>query len=126
MVEKSVHRHLTSVANGCILYLMKNANKISAVYFLVEGFGDARLVKVGRTIDTERRLAELQTGNGRKVRYLGWIPGGSKEERAIQAAMAEFHERGEWGLRRGSQGAKMADARSAISLLVNNGARLDD
>ena len=75
---------------------MKNANKISAVYFLVEGFGDARLVKVGRTIDTERRLAELQTGNGRKVRYLGWIPGGSKEERAIQVAMSEFHERGEW------------------------------
>lgn len=68
----------------------------SAVYFLVDGYGPEARVKVGHTVDTDRRLRELQTAHGSKLRYLGWIPGGREQELRLHAALSPHHVRGEW------------------------------
>lgn len=70
--------------------------KVSAVYFLADGYGPEARVKVGRTVDTERRLRELQTGNASSLRYLGWVPGGAEAEMRLHAALSEHHVSGEW------------------------------
>jgi hypothetical protein len=87
---------------------MVDEPKISAVYFLVDE--SESLVKIGHTVDVERRLRELQTANGRMVHYLGWIPGGVQEEQEIHRSMVRYHVRGEWyrlehGIRRLIDGA---------------------
>jgi hypothetical protein len=68
--------------------------QLEAVYFLVDEA--EHVVKVGRTVDTVRRLKELQTGSSKTMRFLGWIPGGARAERMLHDALADHHVRGEW------------------------------
>lgn len=45
-------------------------------------------------------MRELQSGNGRRLEWLGWIPGGVEEEKRLHAAMItwspESRATGEW------------------------------
>lgn len=64
-----------------------------AVYFLTDG----NLIKIGYTEDITRRLAQLQTGNSRKLEVLSVIPSGTKKtERAIHRNWRMDRVRGEW------------------------------
>lgn len=73
---------------------MNDEPRVEVVYFLVDEPMSA--VKIGRTVDTVRRLRELQVGGTSKLKYLGWIPGGSEQEGALHRVMAEHRIRGEW------------------------------
>lgn len=64
------------------------------VYFIEDG--DA--VKIGYTKDKnpEKRLRALQTANPRKLRLLGFIPGGVEVESRIHSELAHHRLEGEW------------------------------
>ena len=77
----------------------------SFIYFISDG----EFIKIGSAYAPERRCAELQTGNARKLKILFTIPiklvrGGFsgdidrtlKAERFLQNVFREFHVRGEW------------------------------
>lgn len=64
------------------------------VYFIEDG--DA--VKIGYTKDKnpDKRLRALQTANPRKLRVLGFIPGGVEVENRIHSELASYRLEGEW------------------------------
>ena len=64
-----------------------------AVYFLSDG----NLIKIGYTEDIAKRLAQLQTGNSRRLELLSIIPSGTKKtEQAIHRNWQADRIRGEW------------------------------
>lgn len=65
-----------------------------AVYFLLDEEENA--IKVGSATNVCQRLSDLQVGNPRQMRFVGWIPGGLDQERMIQDSMHEQCIRGEW------------------------------
>lgn len=56
------------------------------VYFARSG----NLVKIGHSIQTEKRLAQLRTGSGQRLDLLGTIPGGPAREREIHKQWARL------------------------------------
>lgn len=68
---------------------------IGWVYFIRSG--ETGLVKIGWTAgDAEKRLKDLQTGNGESLRLLMQTPGTQRDEKALHRRYAEYHVRGEW------------------------------
>lgn len=65
-----------------------------AVYCIGERRGGR--VKVGWSRDPTLRLVQLQTGNDRRLRLLGWFPGTREIEAGIHADNADLHVLGEW------------------------------
>lgn len=66
----------------------------AVIYFLQAGENGP--VKIGVTVDLERRITQLQTGCSAPLRVLGTIPGGRTEEAAIHRRLASFAMEGEW------------------------------
>jgi len=64
------------------------------VYFIECGRGGP--IKVGRAVDPEFRLAELQCGNPEELILLAHVSGGEALERRLHRELAEFRIRGEW------------------------------
>ena len=63
------------------------------IYFLQSG---DFLVKIGRAISPELRVAQLQTGNPQRLKLLGVIEANDNEERRLQAAFDLFRYDDEW------------------------------
>lgn len=73
----------------------KRCDVLGWVYFI--GTVSADKVKIGWSKDSpERRLAQLQTGNGEQLHLYGAIPGTQRDERALHDKFLELHVRGEW------------------------------
>jgi len=53
-------------------------------------------VKIGRSADPERRLAQLATGSPHDLVILGKISGGSSVEAELHRRFKDIHERREW------------------------------
>lgn len=66
----------------------------SYVYFIQDGRKGA--VKIGMTVDPEKRLRDLQTGNPRTLRIRHVIPGDRSTEKALHARFEPARIRGEW------------------------------
>lgn len=64
------------------------------VYFVLAR--DVGLVKIGRSIDIERRLSELRWLNPVDLELHGFIAGGAREETAYHQRWAHLRRRGEW------------------------------
>jgi hypothetical protein len=62
------------------------------VYFV----GDGELVKIGRTINMEGRLAALQTSHHRKLELLALAVGDPKSETTLHRRFSAGRTRGEW------------------------------
>jgi hypothetical protein len=69
------------------------------VYFIQDVTG--HVIKVGCAADPQSRLAQLKTGNPRKLRLLGYLPGGRKLEQEIHKELAYWRLDGEWFQREG-------------------------
>jgi hypothetical protein len=69
-------------------------SKTQYVYFIEDA--ESRAVKVGIAAEPQTRLQELQTGNPRKLRLLGYIDGGHRLEQGIHFLLRHHRVRGEW------------------------------
>lgn len=63
------------------------------IYFVAAADGN---IKIGKSRDVPRRLAEMQVGQAGALRLLAVMPGSSAHERALHAAFAGHKIRGEW------------------------------
>jgi hypothetical protein len=64
------------------------------IYFIQRG--EDGPIKVGTSTDPVERLRSLQTSNAEPLTLLGFMPGGSLEERAIHALLEDGRLEGEW------------------------------
>lgn len=53
-------------------------------------------IKIGWTVDPQKRLAQLQTGSHVRLFILGTIEGSSAGESTLQKRWAQYRIRGEW------------------------------
>lgn len=67
----------------------------SGVVYFVQA-GDDGSIKIGWTQDVDRRIAELQTANAKKLRLLGTIPGTLRTEAALHARFSFLRLEAEW------------------------------
>jgi hypothetical protein len=74
--------------------LRRRPNSAVRVYFIRCN----EFVKIGRAMDVQQRLTELQVGCPDKLELLATIEGGPKEERAFHKLFSDIHVRGEWFL----------------------------
>lgn len=66
------------------------------LYFIQEG-GDDGLVKVGLAKNPRRRVGELQTGNGRKLRIIAAMPDADEHiEAMVHGKLRQGWCSGEW------------------------------
>lgn len=68
------------------------------VYFIGQGYG---LVKIGVARDPERRILNLQTGNGKALKLIATFPFSSRSdavcvERELHRKYASYRVNGEW------------------------------
>jgi len=71
------------------------SEKISYVYFIRAGKHGP--IKIGKSVNPQMRMAELQTGNLRLLRIVGLIPNASFEvEQDLHRRFDKFGIRGEW------------------------------
>lgn len=66
------------------------------VYCIAEAEGIGPLVKLGYSTNPQARVAELQTGNGRKLFLLGYFAGTMADESAIHQEFIEDNKLQEW------------------------------
>ena len=78
----SFYRPPTTVNNDSFLYFIEAVNT---------GF-----IKIGRSADPERRLAQLATGSPNELVILGKISGGSTLEAELHRRFKGLRERREW------------------------------
>lgn len=64
----------------------------SVVYFI----RCCDFIKIGKAVNIEMRMSELQVGNPFPLTLLGTIPGGYDEEKNYHAIFCEARHRGEW------------------------------
>lgn len=67
----------------------------SSVVYVI-GSADMAPVKIGVTVNTERRLKQLQPGALARLEVLWTTPGDSTLERQLHARFSDFHVYGEW------------------------------
>lgn len=72
----------------------KACSEESFLYF-IEAL-DSGFIKIGRSVNPERRLAQLSTGSPSKLVILGKISGGSKLEMDLHKRFGLSREKGEW------------------------------
>lgn len=90
----------------CLAGEMQNVvppTRISHLYVMQVERGQ---IKIGRSIDVEKRRRALETGSGRKVFLIATLEGRGHEECAVHQALARFRNIGEWFS--GSKEAKAA------------------
>lgn len=66
------------------------------VYCFRETEGAERYVKIGYSVNPEKRIAEVQTGNPRVLEIVGYFPGTEEDERALHAKYATANVLQEW------------------------------
>lgn len=64
------------------------------IYFITEK--GSHYVKIGYSEDPVKRLKELQTGNPRKLKILGILPGLFEAEKGYHEAFSKYRVQGEW------------------------------
>lgn len=64
------------------------------IYFVCTGSGGP--IKIGWSLNPERRLAMLQVGNPERLKLVGAVAGTREDERRIHEVLAPEHIRGEW------------------------------
>jgi hypothetical protein len=64
------------------------------VYFLQEPRTDN--IKIGVTLNVQKRVAALSTGRSEPLKILGAIPGGFAHESRLHKAFAHYRTSGEW------------------------------
>ena len=64
------------------------------VYFVRRGARGP--IKIGKAIDVENRMSQLQNGNAEHLVLLGMIPGGDEKEREMHKRFAAYRMKGEW------------------------------
>lgn len=74
--------------------IRKSCSEESFLYF-IEAV-DTGFIKIGRSGDPERRLAQLSTGSPNQLVILGKISGGSSLESELHRRFGALRERGEW------------------------------
>lgn len=94
-------RTVTRTQAAAALTALPGAERVSAaspppcwVYFIRSGA--AGPVKIGYARDPYTRFMNLRTASPDEVSYLGHLPGGIEEERAVHARFAHLRIRGEW------------------------------
>lgn len=65
-------------------------------YVYLIGSADSHTVKIGRSIDVERRLADIQRMSPAKLAVLWKTEGGSDLEAALHRRFTEYRSHGEW------------------------------
>lgn len=53
-------------------------------------------IKIGRSVDPERRLKSLQTGNGNQIRIIAVFKGEGYRESYLHDELARWRGKGEW------------------------------
>lgn len=66
----------------------------SYLYF-IEAVG-TEYIKIGRSADPDRRLAQLSTGSPTELKIIGRLGGGAEVEKELHAQFDHLRERGEW------------------------------
>lgn len=66
--------------------------------YVIQADGYGGLIKIGRTADPGRRLAELQRATGEKLRIVGAWRDRPEREKELHAKYAGVRVRGEWFL----------------------------
>jgi hypothetical protein len=66
------------------------------VYCFRETEGAERYVKVGYSVNPEKRIAEVQTGNPRILEIVGYFPGTEEDERALHKQFGPSNKLQEW------------------------------
>jgi hypothetical protein len=74
--------------------IRKSCSEASYLYF-IEAV-DTGYIKIGRSVNPERRLAQLSTGSPNQLVLLGQISGGSELEAELHRSFGNLRERGEW------------------------------
>jgi hypothetical protein len=69
-----------------------NPDELKKIYFISDG----KKIKIGISIDPERRLKSLQTGSSNTLRLVEIVSGNDKLERQLHEYYKDYHERGEW------------------------------
>lgn len=65
------------------------------MYFIADAEGE--YIKIGYTTkDIHTRLAQIQTGNPKKLQLVGWMQGNRGTERLMQERFKMYHAHGEW------------------------------
>jgi hypothetical protein len=70
-----------------------------AIYFIRDAQADA--IKVGHSLDPNKRLSDLQVGCSGKLELIGVIAAAKEIERIVHGQLREGHIRGEWFYDRG-------------------------
>lgn len=80
----------------------------SYVYFIRQA--DTGFIKIGRAVDPERRIHNIQVGSPQELKLLGAVlEFGAFDEGGIHDAFTVHHFRGEWFQERGSLAAVVRD-----------------
>jgi len=66
------------------------------VYCFREKEGAERYVKIGYSVNPEKRITEVQTGNPRILEIVGYFPGTEADERALHRQFAPSNKLQEW------------------------------
>lgn len=68
----------------------------TVVYFIVTA--DFSSIKIGYSANPHRRIRQLQTGNAKKLSFLGMVPGCLQSEAVLHSALEEYRVEGtnEW------------------------------
>ena len=75
-------------------YKAQKRGKQGFVYLIVEKGG--RYGKIGYSVNPQKRIAEVQTGNPRPLRLFGTIPGTEADERAMHGKYIKDNALQEW------------------------------
>lgn len=75
-------------------YKAQKRGKQGFVYLIVEKGG--RYGKIGYSVNPQKRIAEVQTGNPRPLKLFGTIPGTEETERALHAKYIKDNALQEW------------------------------
>lgn len=67
----------------------------SSYLYFIEAVGTG-YIKIGRSADPDRRLAQLATGSPNELRIIGRLGGGAEVERQLHERFELLRDRGEW------------------------------
>lgn len=77
-----------------VIYDVDHYEGNSSIYFIQAE--SVNLIKVGRSINTDRRLVQLRLLSPVNLRIIGSVPGGPSEEVLIHSGLDYLRSHGEW------------------------------
>lgn len=70
-------------------------NSTSGFVYIIHAIGTSR-IKIGHSVEPEKRLKELQTGSPYKLRLIESWPGTKADERRAHTCLSQYRQTGEW------------------------------